>query len=120
MVVLGEDSSPMSILRENPALCEMLGLVSCSRYQLKKAGINHEWTETVRILSTHKTVSTGMQQTSDDRIEIRQCTLPEASAAAIYTALHIKEEPCRRRKFVWYPEKPPEKTPTDSLAINSG
>jgi transposase len=95
-------------------------IVSCSRYQLKKAGISHEWTETVRILSTHKTVSTGMQQTSDDWIEIRQCTLPEASAAAIYTALHIKEEPCRRRKFVWHPEKPPEKTPADSLAINSG
>jgi hypothetical protein len=87
---------------------------------LKKAGINHEWTEIVRILSTHKIVSTRMQQTNDDWIEIRQCTLPEASAAAIYIALHIKEEPCRRRKFVWHPEKPPEKTPTDLQNINSG
>jgi len=95
-------------------------VVSCSRYQLKKAGINHEWREIVRILSTHKIVSTRIQQTNDDWIEIRQCTLPDEPVATIYAALHIKEEPCRRRKFVWHPERPPEKINTDSLGINSG
>lgn len=84
-------------------------VVSCSRHQLKEVGIHHDWSEVVRIVSTHKIVSTRMQQADEDWIEVRQCTLPDAAVVDIYTALHIKEEPCRRRKFVWHPEHPPEK-----------
>jgi hypothetical protein len=65
-------------------------VVSCSRYQLKKAGIHHEWSEIVGILSTHKIVSTRMQQSDNDWIEIRQCTLPAAEVKTIYAALHIR------------------------------
>jgi transposase len=95
-------------------------LVSSSRFELKKAGINHDWTETVRILSTHKIVSTRIQQTNDDWIEVRQCTQPEEPVKFIYAALAINNEPCRRRKFVWHPGKPPGKMPTDIQGINSG
>lgn len=95
-------------------------VVSCSRYQLKKAGIHHDWSEVVRIVSTHKIVSTRMLQSNEDWIEIRQCTLPEIEVASIYTALGIEKEPCKRRKFVWHPEKPPENKPIDNQQINSG
>ena len=95
-------------------------VVSCTRYQLKKKGINHQWREIVRILSTHKIISNRMQQTNNDWIEIRQCTLPDQTVTAIYAALCIKEEPCRRRKFVWHPEKPPEKMTAETQEISSG
>jgi hypothetical protein len=36
----------------------------------------------------------------------------------IYAALHLKEEPCRRRKFVWHSEKSPGKIIIDSQEIN--
>jgi hypothetical protein len=95
-------------------------VVSSSRYQSKKAGIHHEWSEIVRILSTRKTVSTRMQQSDNGWIEIRQCTLPSAEVKTICDALHIKEEPCRRRKFVWHPERPPENMAADLQAVDTG
>jgi transposase len=95
-------------------------VVSCSRYQLKEAGIHHEWSEVLRILSTHKIVSTRMQQADNDWIEIRQCTLPDTAVTTIYAALHISEEPCRRRKFVWHPERPPEKMATEAMEVSRG
>jgi transposase len=95
-------------------------VVSASRYQLKKAGIHHDWTEVIRILSTHKIVSTRIQQTNDDWVEVRQCTQPDEPITAIYAALRIKDEPCKRRKFVWHPTKPPEKMATDIQGVNSG
>ncbi|MDR0575824.1 MAG: hypothetical protein LBG96_17685 [Tannerella sp.] len=49
-------------------------VVSCSRYQLKQVGIRNDWSEILRILSTHKIVSTRMEQTNGEWIEIRQCT----------------------------------------------
>jgi transposase len=94
-------------------------VVSCSRHQLKKAGINHEWREVVRILSTHKIVSTRIQQADDDWVEIRQCTLPDTAVATIYAALHLRGEPYKRRKFVWHPERPPENMTPDSQYVNS-
>jgi hypothetical protein len=61
-----------------------------------------------------------MQQSDNDWIEIRQCTLPAAEVKTIYAALHIKEEPCRRRKFVWHPERPPENMAADLQAVDTG
>ena len=81
---------------------------------MKKTGINHEWREVVRILSTHKIVSMRIQQSNDDWIEIRQCTLPDVPVTTIYAVLHIKEEPYRRRKFVWHPKMPPENITIDT------
>jgi transposase len=95
-------------------------VVSTSRYQLKKAGIHHQWSEVVRILSTHKIVSTRMQQTNEDWIEVRQCTQPEPVVTEIYMALNIKEMPCKRRKFVWHPERPPENMPVEYQVVSSG
>ncbi|GHV26923.1 hypothetical protein FACS1894176_08280 [Bacteroidia bacterium] len=95
-------------------------VVSTSRYQLKKAGIHHQWNEVVRILSTHKIVSTRMQQTNEDWIEIRQCTQPEPVVTEIYEALKINAMPCKRRKFVWHPERPPESMTAENQSISSG
>ncbi|GHU74120.1 hypothetical protein FACS189413_18820 [Bacteroidia bacterium] len=95
-------------------------VVSTSRYQLKKAGIHHQWNEVVRILSTHKIVSTRMQQTNEDWIEIRQCTQPEPVVTEIYEALKINAMPCKRRKFVWHPERPPESMTAENQSVSSG
>ena len=83
-------------------------VVSCSRYQLKREGVKSDWSEIVRILSTHKIVSTRMEQTNGEWIEIRQCTQPNVNVTEIYEALKLRNEPCRRRKFVWH-LKPPNK-----------
>lgn len=95
-------------------------VVSTSRYQLKKAGIHQEWSEVVRILSTHKIVSTRMQQTNEDWIEVRQCTQPEPVVTQIYETLNIIAIPCKRRKFVWHPERPPDNIPTENQSVRSG
>lgn len=83
-------------------------IVSCSRYQLKKAGIKNEWSELVRILSTHKVVSTRMEQSDGQWIEIRQCTSPTDEVEKIYQTLKLNKEPYRRQKFVWHPRGVPE------------
>ncbi|MDR0863459.1 MAG: hypothetical protein LBO74_00825 [Candidatus Symbiothrix sp.] len=83
-------------------------------------GIHHEWSEVVRILSTHKVVSTRMQESNEDWIEVRQCTLPEPVVTEIYEALNINKIPCKRRKFVWHPENLPEFMPDGNQVVSSG
>lgn len=95
-------------------------VVSTSRYQLKKAGINHEWGEIIRILSTHKVVSTRMQKDDEDWIEIRQASIPNEEVKQIYAALKLSEEPVKRRKFVWHPVENQKNGTTEKQCLDSG
>jgi transposase len=95
-------------------------VVSCSRYQLKQVGIRNDWSEILRILSTHKIVSTRMEQTNGEWIEIRQCTQPSNDVTEIYEALKLNHEPYRRRKFVWRPKPPDKNREIENQKINSG
>jgi hypothetical protein len=38
----------------------------------------------------------------------------------IYEALNINKIPCKRRKFVWHPKRPPEFMPNGNQVVSSG
>jgi len=57
-------------------------LVSTIRYQLKLQGIQHDWSEIVRIMNTQKSVTTTMENKKGDTIQIRQCSEPNKYATS--------------------------------------
>lgn len=82
-------------------------VVSTVNYQLANAGIHQLWTETVRVLQTHKVISNQVVREDGAVVEIRQTTEPNELVKAIYGALTLKEKPIKRRKFVVHPTHPP-------------
>ena len=85
-------------------------LVSTINYQLREAGIRQSWSETLRVLGTHKVVSSQVMKEDATCVEIRQCTEPEENVKELYHALNLSDTPIRRRKkFVGHPEHPPNK-----------
>ncbi len=75
-------------------------VVNTIRYQLKQKGINNEWRDIVRIMSTQNLVTTTMENIYKEQIVIRQCSEPEENVLAIYNALKYKHIPFKRRKSV--------------------
>ncbi len=85
-------------------------VVNTIRYQLKQKGINpvgkssngvnNEWRDIVRIMSTQKIVTTTMDNEYDQQIIIRQCSEPTDGVTKIYTALRYKLKPFTRKKSV--------------------
>ena len=75
-------------------------LVNTIRYQLKKQGITHSWTELVRITNTQKVITTYGQNTFDKTISVRRCTQPQEKVRQIYQALGYRNYPFVKRKSV--------------------
>ena len=75
-------------------------LVATIRYQLKQKGINSDWREIVRKMSTQKCVTTSMVNIKQETISIRQSTEPIKDVKAIYDILHYKYAPFKRKKSV--------------------
>ena len=75
-------------------------LVATIRYQLKQKGINSDWREIVRRMSTQKCVTTSMVNIKQETISIRQCTEPTIEVKAIYDILKYKYAPFTRKKSV--------------------
>ena len=75
-------------------------VVNTIRYQLKRKGINHQWTELMRIMSTQKIVATKMTNNLDQTIEIRKPSEPKDEVLVIYEALKFKFRPFTRKKSV--------------------
>ena len=75
-------------------------LVNTIRYQLKEQGINHQWSEIVRIMNTQKAVTTTAQNNSDQIIQIRRCSEPNEKVMQIYTALKYETTPFKKKKVV--------------------
>lgn len=65
-------------------------VVSVVQYQLRQQNVHTGWRDIVRILSTHKMVSTEMQRKEKSDVKIRQCTEPAEKVQTIYTMLDIK------------------------------
>lgn len=76
-------------------------VVAAIRYQLKQHGINHDWTNIVRIMNTQK-VMTVKQQAKTKDISLRLCGKPIKEAQDIYNALNFKNMPFAAKKFVVY------------------
>lgn len=75
-------------------------LVATIRYQLKQKGVNSDWREIVRKMSTQKCVTTSVINIKQEAISIRQCTEPTKEVKAIYDILQYKYAPFTRKKSV--------------------
>ena len=77
-------------------------LVSTIRYQLKLQGINHSWSEIVRMMNTQKMVTTTVENLKGDTIQIRQCSEPTQEVRKICSKLSYHDIPLPRKKSVWH------------------
>lgn len=75
-------------------------LVATIRYQLKQQGVNSDWRELVRTMSTQKCVTTSIVNIKTETISIRQCTEPTMEVKKIYDLLKYKYVPFTRKKYV--------------------
>lgn len=75
-------------------------LVATIRYQLKQNGINSDWREIVRTMSTQKCVTTSVENRKQETISVRQCTEPTKDVKMIYDLLKYKYVPFTRKKSV--------------------
>jgi len=75
-------------------------LVATIRFQLKQNGINSDWREIVRKMSTQKCVTTSMVNINQQTISIRKCTEPTKEVKQIYDILKYKYVPFTQKKSV--------------------
>jgi hypothetical protein len=75
-------------------------VVNTIRYKLKLEGINHCWSEIVRIMNTQKAVTTTVQNNCEQIIQIRRCSEPNKNVKQIYHALNYKSAPFKKKKVV--------------------
>ena len=75
-------------------------LVNTIRCQLKSHGINHSWTEIVRIGNTQKILTTSGQNTFDKTVNVRKCTQPDEKLSQLLQILKIPPKPFGKRKSV--------------------
>ena len=93
-------------------------LVNTIRYQLKKQGITHSWTEIVRIANTQKALTTRGYNAAGNRVECRKCSQPNEQLKQVQKALKVPALPFGRIRYE-HPKKsvvhkPPEKTKNGS------
>ena len=74
-------------------------IVNTIRYQLKQTGEYCYWTEIVRRMNTQKVLTTEAKNGLGEKVTIRQCSEPNAPAAAIYKALNYMDRPFRQKKI---------------------
>jgi transposase len=75
-------------------------LVNTIRCQLKSHGINHSWTEIVRIGNTQKILTTSGENTFDKTVTVRKCTQPNEKLSQLFSLLKIPPKPFGKRKSV--------------------
>jgi len=75
-------------------------LVVTIRYQLKQKGINSDWREIVRKMSTQKCVTTTVVNVKQETISVRKCTEPVKAVKDIYGFLKYRYAPFTRKKSV--------------------
>ena len=68
-------------------------LVNTIRHQLKAKGVNSNWSEIVRIANTQKVINTKGHNTSDKKVSIRKCSVPNQKLQAILDILKLKYQP---------------------------
>ncbi len=75
-------------------------LVNTIRHKLKKTGINHSWSNIVRIMNTQKVVTTSFVNDKNQVIILKKCSEPNAQVLEIYQATKYKLKPFSLKKFV--------------------
>ena len=80
-------------------------LANTIRQQLKTSGINHCWSEIVRIGNTQKVITTTGYNKAGKEITVRKCSEPDKKLKVIQTALKIKQRPFTKLKSVVHKPK---------------
>lgn len=80
-------------------------LVNTVRCQLKASGINHCWSEIVRIGNTQKVITTSGYNKAGKEITVRKCSEPDPKQKALLTILKIKHRPFTKLKSVVHKRK---------------
>jgi hypothetical protein len=75
-------------------------VVNTIRHQLKGKGVTSDWRELVRIMNTHKCVTTSVTNDKGQRISVRCCSKPETKVTLLYDALKMKHAPFMHKKTV--------------------
>lgn len=75
-------------------------VVNTIRYQLKRKGINNQWLDLRRIMSTQKMVTTTMEDAYQRQVVIRLCSEPTEEVREIYADLGYQSKPFTRKKSV--------------------
>jgi len=78
-------------------------LVATIRYQLKKSGINSDWCEIDRRMTTQKCVTTSVENIQKQIISVRRYTEPTTEVKNIYEIFKYKQAPFTRKKSVVTP-----------------
>lgn len=76
-------------------------IVTAIRHRLKQNKINHDWTNIVGIMNSHKMNTTKMKMRTKE-VHIRKASTPEESVAHIYKIMGIKKLPKSTKKYVVY------------------
>lgn len=76
-------------------------IVTAIRHRLKQSNINHDWTNIVRIMNSHKMNTIKMKMRTKE-VHIRKASTPEESVAHIYKIMGIKKLPKTTKKYVVY------------------
>lgn len=74
-------------------------VVNTIRFQLKRQGINHYWSEIVRIMSTQKAVTMEATNALGERVKMRICSRPTENALTLYKSLGYSNMPFRRMRI---------------------
>jgi len=75
-------------------------VVNTIRYKLKQNGIQHDWSNIVRIMNTQKLVTTSIKNTNNQIIIIEKCSQPNEQVLEIYNATKYKSTPFKIKKHV--------------------
>ena len=94
-------------------------LIFMIKLELKKQGINHCWTEIVRISNTQKIITTTGYNKAEKEIKIRKCSEPEQKLKELHQALQIKNRPFTKIKSVVHKPKPKIKQLTINAILSS-
>lgn len=95
-------------------------LVNTIRCQLKSNGINHCWSEIVRIGNTQKVITTIGYNKAEKEIQVRKCSEPEAKLQELQKALNIRKKPFTKIKSVVHKPKLKNLDPPDFRVLSSG
>ena len=75
-------------------------IVSIIRFQLKQAGINDSWKTLLAKMNTQKLMTTSFSDRQNNKIHIRNCSIPTAELNEIHQLLKLKPVPFYRKKVV--------------------
>jgi transposase len=75
-------------------------IVSIIRYQLKQSGINDSWKTLLSKMNTQKIMTTSFMDKHNNKVHVRNCSVPNAELTEIQQTLKLKPAPFYRKKVV--------------------